>query len=388
MRNMTSQHDYYELLGVKRNASSEEIKKAYRRLAVRYHPDKNPGDATAEERFKEVSEAYEVLSNPRKKEMYDRFGHAGLKGGGGGFGGFHVDLEEALRTFMGAFGGGGSIFEDFFGFGGGREQRSRGADLRYDLEITLEEAAMGCKREISFAKLDVCDTCKGRGARSESAHTSCDTCGGHGVIERRVPGFFGMSIARQMCPACDGTGQVIKEPCPRCRGEGRLRRKATVAVNVPAGIETGFRLKLTGAGEAGKRSAHAGDLYVVIHVREHDIFQRHGDDVLCEVPISFAVAALGGQIDAPTIFGKERVKIPAGTQTGRTFRLRGKGMPNIRGMGRGDQYVRVIVETPTKLTEDQKELLGNFARLAGEKTHPLSSSFLKKAKRFFAGTTD
>ncbi|HOE26620.1 MAG: molecular chaperone DnaJ [Candidatus Aureabacteria bacterium] len=381
-----AKRDYYEVLGVARNAAAEEIKKAYRKLAVKHHPDKNPGDKTAEERFKEVSVAYEVLSDPEKRERYDRFGHAGLRGGPGGFGGFNgIDLEEALRTFMGAFGGGGSIFDNFFGFGGPRRGPARGDDLRHDLEITLEEAASGCTRDFSFPRLDFCGDCRGSGARAGTSRGPCVACGGHGVIEERVSGFFGMQIRRSPCPRCRGEGTTASDPCPRCRGEGRVRRRKKMSVKVPPGIETGSRLKIAGEGEAGAHGARAGDLYIVVHVKEHEIFQRHGDDILCEVPLGFVTAALGGTVDVPTLEGRVRLEVPEGTQTGKTFRLKGKGMPNVNGAGRGDQYVRVMLETPVGMTDEQKALLAKFAELGGERVHPISSSFIERAKKFFTG---
>jgi len=381
---MAAKRDYYEVLGVGRDASAEEIKKAYRRLAIRYHPDKNPGDKDAEERFKEVSEAYEVLSDREKRERYDRFGHAGLRGGPGGFAGFGVDLEEALRTFMGAFGG-GSIFDDFFGFTERRAGAEQGVDLRYDIEITLEDAAAGVAREISFRGLDFCPDCKGSGARGGKARAACPGCGGSGFVERRVQGFFGWSVRRYGCPQCEGTGGVIKDPCPRCRGEGRIKRRKKISVKIPPGIENGSRLKIAGEGEAGRHGAPPGNLYIVVHVREHDIFQRHGDDLLCEMPLSFVTAALGGAIDVPTLGGKVSLSIPAGTQTGKTFKLRGRGMPNVNGLGRGDLYVRVNLETPVGLTAEQQDLLRRFAQLSGETSHPQTSSFFEKAKKFFTG---
>ena len=382
---MTAKRDYYEILGVKRGASDQEIKKAYRQMALRYHPDKNPGDKSSEEHFKEVTEAYEVLSDTQKRSLYDRFGHAGLKTGVGGFGGFGVDLEEALRTFMGAFGGGGSIFENFFGFPTRRRDPERGADLRYDLEITLEEAASGCKKDISFKRLDSCSACGGSGAKEGTSRSTCPTCGGTGVMERRTQGFFGMNITRHPCPHCDGAGTIAEELCPRCRGKGMVKGKKKLAVKIPPGIEMGSRMRVSGEGEAGKHGAPSGDLYIVIHVKEHDIFQRHGDDILCELPLSFVTAALGGSVEVPTIDGKARLKIPEGTQAGKMFRLRRKGMPYIRGLGRGDQYVRVLLETPTKLSEEQKRLLRRFAELGGGRSYPLMTSFLEKAKKFFIG---
>lgn len=382
-----SKRDYYEVLGVAKNASAEEIKKAYRKLAVKYHPDKNPGDKTSEERFKEVSVSYEVLSDPEKRTRYDRFGHAGLRGEpGGGFGGFGgIDLEEALRTFMGAFGGGGSIFDDFFGVSGHRRGPAHGDDLRYDLEISLEESAAGCTREFSFPRLDFCGDCRGSGAKPGTSRTPCEVCGGHGVVEERVQGFFGWQVRRRHCPQCGGAGTTAKEACPRCHGEGRVRRRKKMSVRVPPGIETGSRLKIQGEGEAGAHGARAGDLYIVVHVKEHELFQRHGDDILCDLPLGFVTAALGGTADVPTLGGKVQLTIPAGTQTGKTFRLKGRGMPNVNGAGHGDQYVRVALETPVGLTEEQRQLLVRFAELGGGRVNPMSSSFIERAKKFFTG---
>jgi molecular chaperone DnaJ len=261
----------------------------------------------------------------------------------------------------------------------------QGVDLRYDLEITLEEAAAGSTRELSFPRLDFCPDCGGSGARDGKARAPCAACGGSGFVERRVQGFFGWNVRRYGCAQCEGTGSIIKEPCSRCRGEGRVRRKKKISVKIPAGIENGSRLKIAGEGEAGRHGAPAGSLYIVIHLKEHEIFQRHGDDILCEMPLSFVTAALGGAIDAPTLGGKVSLSIPAGTQTGKTFKLRGKGMPNVNGMGRGDLYVRVNLETPVGLTGEQQELLRRFAALGGEMSHPQSSSFFEKAKKFFTG---
>jgi len=276
-------------------------------------------------------------------------------------------------------------FDDFFGFTHRRSGPERGADLRYDLEITLEEAASGCAKEISFPALGTCPECGGSGAKSGTSRVACEACGGNGYVERRVQGFFGWSIHRQACPHCNGAGTTVKDPCPRCRGSGRMKRKKKISVKIPPGIETGSRLKISGEGEAGEHGASAGALYIVLHVTEHEIFQRHGDDIICEVPISFVTATLGGAIDIPTLGAKISLTIPAGTQSGKTFRIRGKGMPNIDGLGRGDQYIKVFVETPVGLTEEQKQLLRKFAELSGEKSYPMSSSFFAKAKEFFTG---
>jgi molecular chaperone DnaJ len=384
-----TKRDYYEVLTVSRDASEDEIRKTYRKLALKYHPDKNPGNKEAEEKFKELGEAYEALSDPQKRAAYDRFGHAAFAPGGGagaGAAGFH-DPFEIFREVFGGGGGGGGIFDDFidqaFG-GGGRRSRGgaqRGNDLRYDLEISLEEAARGFEKEISFTKLDTCSECDGRGAAKGAKAETCPTCHGHGQVAHSR-GFFTVAST---CPRCNGTGQILNNPCKRCGGEGRVQHRTKLNVRIPAGIEDGSRLRSSGHGEAGMRSGGAGDLYVVIHVRAHDIFSRHGDDLLCEIPISFPVAALGGEIDVPTLTGMARLKIPDGTQSGALLRLRGKGMPNVHGQGHGDQHVRVIIETPARLSRAQREKLEEFGALPSDDSYPQLKSFLEKAKRFFGG---
>jgi molecular chaperone DnaJ len=382
--------DFYDILGVDRNAAEDDIKKVYRKLALQYHPDRNPGNKEAEEKFKEITEAYEILGDPDKRARYDQFGHdAFMAGAGGGFGGFgHVDLEEALRTFMGAFGGGGgggggSIFDSFFG-DSGFEERGRGgsiagSDIRYDMELEFEEAAFGCGKEVEIPKLSTCSACAGEGAEPGTKRVTCKSCGGHGQV-RSNAGFI--SILRT-CGKCGGIGSVIENPCKKCRGEGRIHQKKKISVKVPAGVETGSRLRVNGAGEDGARGGHAGDLYVVIHVKAHELFERHGDDILCEMPISVSVAALGGEVEVPTLEGKAALKIPEGTQGGKIFKLKNKGIANLRGYGRGDQLVRVIVETPMHLSGEQKELLRKFAEISGERHHPIAQSFLEKAKKWF-----
>ncbi|HRZ86916.1 MAG TPA: molecular chaperone DnaJ [bacterium] len=381
--------DFYDVLGVSRSASEDDIKKAYRKLALQYHPDRNPGNKESEEKFKEITEAYEVIGDPDKRARYDQFGHDAFMGGagggfGGGFGG--VDLEEALRTFMGAFGGGGGggggIFDSFFG--GGFDDRGRGgavpgSDIRYDLEIEFEEAAFGGAREIEIPKLCECSSCGGEGAEPGTKRVTCKSCGGRGQVSSSA-GFI--NILRT-CGKCGGIGSVIQNPCKKCRGEGRIHLKKKISVKVPAGVETGSRLRITGAGEDGARGGHAGDLYVVIHVKAHELFERHGDDILCEMPVSFATAALGGSVDVPTLEGMTALKIPEGTQSGKIFRLKSKGIANIKGYGRGDQLVRVALETPMNLSAEQKQLLAKFAELSGEKHHPICRSFLEKAKKWF-----
>lgn len=384
-----TKRDYYEVLGVERKVSEEEIKKAYRKLALKYHPDKNPGDKEAEEKFKELGEAYEVLSDPQKRAAYDRFGHAAFApgaGAGGQYpgGGFH-DPFEIFREVFGGAGGGilDDIFEQAFG-GGGRHARSgaqRGNDLRYDLEIDLEGAAGGAEREITFTKLDTCSECNGRGAAEGGRAETCPTCRGQGQVAHSR-GFFTVAST---CPRCNGSGQILTNPCKHCGGEGRAQHRTKIKVRIPAGIENGSRLRSSGNGEAGMRGGLSGDLYVVVHVRDHDIFSRHGDDLLCEVPISFPTAALGGEIEVPTLHGAARLKIPAGTQSGTLFRLRGKGMPNVHGHGHGDQHVRVMVEVPARLSRAQREKLDEFATLADEDSYPQLKSFLERARRFFGG---
>lgn len=387
-----AKRDYYEVLGVNRNASEDDIKKAYRKLALKYHPDRNPGDHTAEEKFKELGEAYECLSNPQKRSLYDQYGHeafAGARGGGGFGGGFHDPFEIFREVFGGA---GGSIFEEFFGGGdihGGRGRRGgpqRGSDLRYEMEITFEEAVFGTEKEIKISKLDNCGGCDGTGAAPGSGLKECSACGGRGqIVSSR--GFFTMA---QTCPRCHGAGRIVEKPCPKCRGEGRLEKQSTIKVRIPAGVDTGSRLRSAGNGESGMRGGPPGDLYIVLHVRQHELFLRQGDDVLCEVPISFVTATLGGEVEVPTLDANAKrirtasLKIPAGTQSGSVFRLKGKGVPNVQGYGRGDQQVRVMVEVPTRLNSAQKKKLQEFAELCGEDTNPMSKSFFDKLKNLFS----
>jgi molecular chaperone DnaJ len=373
-----AKRDYYEILGVEKGAGEEEIKKAYRKMAVKYHPDKNPGDKAAEESFKEVGEAYEVLSDPQKRAAYDQYGHAAFDRRSAGFGragGFHDPYEIFREVF-----GGGSIFDDLFGAGrSDPTQPQRGDDLRYDLELTFEEAAHGAEKEISLTKPERCDVCQGSGAAAGSRARPCPTCRGRGQI-LTSRGIF--SIA-QTCPQCQGAGQTIDRPCPNCRGNGRREKTSKITLRIPAGVDTGSRLRSAGNGEAGWRGGPSGDLYVVLHVRPHEIFQRDGDDLLCEVPVSFVQAALGSEIDVPTLDGKLPLKIPAGTQPGTAFRLKGKGLKNIQGYGHGDLHVRVTVEIPTHLSTAQRAKLQEFAELCNGQESPLSRSFLDKAKKFF-----
>ena len=374
-----AKRDYYEVLGVSRDADAEEIRKTYRKLAVKYHPDKNPGDHTAEERFKELGEAYEALSDPQKRAAYDQYGHAAFdprqRSRGFGAGGFH----DPLDIFREVFGGGsGSIFETIFG-GGGSSGPQRGDDLRFDLEITLEEAAIGCEKEISVSKLDRCETCSGAGAEKGSGAKTCPTCGGRGQV-MMSRGIF--SIA-QTCPHCKGQGRILEKPCKSCHGEGRREHASKIKLKIPPGVDAGTRLRSSGNGEAGFRGGSAGDLYVILHVKAHEIFQRDGDDLHCEVPVSFIQAALGAEIEVPTLEGKAVIKIPAGTQPGSVFRVKGKGVKNLQGYGHGDLHARVQVEVPTRLNHEQKAKLQEFAALCDGQEAPLAKSFFEKAKKFF-----
>jgi len=381
--------DYYELLGVAKTASADELKKAYRKMAMKYHPDRNPGNKEAEENFKKVSEAYEVLSDDQKRAAYDRYGHAAFQMGGaggprgpaGGGGGFHDPFDIFREVFGGA---GGGIFEEFFGGGqggggGGPGGQQRGQDLRYDMEISLEEAANGVEKEVSFRKPVECGECKGSGAEPGSKATRCPTCGGSGQVTTSR-GFF---TFRQTCPTCEGAGTRVDRPCRSCGGAGRVNATTKIKVRVPPGVETGSKLRSAGNGEAGAHGGQAGDLYIVIHVADHDVFERQGDDLFVEIPIKFTLAALGGTIHVPTLSGKASLKIQPGTQSGTTYRLRGKGMPNLRGGYQGDQLVRVHVEVPTSMSSEQRKKLEEFAILSGDADEPVGKSFFEKAKRFF-----
>lgn len=366
------QQDYYELLGVSQSADENEIKKAYRKLAMKYHPDRNANDKEAEEKFKEIQKAYAVLSDPQKRSAYDQFGHAGVDGGGHGFGGF---------------GGFGEVFEDIFEniFSGGRSRHSRGqrgADLQYNLQLTLEEAAQGKQIEITVPRHVACESCNGSGAKKGSNPKKCDTCDGIGQV-RIQQGFFSI---QQTCPSCHGEGKIITDPCNDCHGQGRVRESKKLTVKIPAGVDNGDRVRLSGEGEAGIHGGGAGDLYVQISVQQHTIFERHESDLHCEVPISFVTAALGGAIEVPTLEGRVTLKIPAETQTGKVFRLRSKGLKSVRGHGIGDLLCRVVVETPVNLSRDQKELLTNLQESldGSRKTHsPRTSSWFDRVKKFF-----
>lgn len=371
-----SKRDYYEVLGLSKTASDEDIKRAYKKLAMKHHPDRNPDDSSAEEKFKEVKEAYEILSDAQKRSAYDQFGHAGVDSSmGGGAQGF------------GGFGGFNDIFENIFG-GGGRGGYSgprAGDDLEYRLNLTLEQAVHGAKVDIQIPRRETCDTCHGTGAAEGTSPETCTTCGGHGKV-RQQQGFF---VVERACHVCHGRGKIIKKPCPTCRGEGTVQRKKTLSVTIPAGVDDGDRIRLNGQGESGEPGAPAGDLYVRIQVQPHQIFKRNGDMLFCEMPLSFTTAALGGEIEVPTLDGKVKLKIPAGTQTGRKFKIAGKGVKSVRSGRQGDLVCQVTLETPVNLTADQETLLREFeASLYGKgATHnPKSHSWLDSVKSFFNDT--
>src|SRR3954449_2866576 len=372
----TMKRDYYETLGVEKGANPDAIKKAFRKLAMDCHPDRNPGDKSAEQKFKELNEAYDVLKDEQKRAAYDRFGHAAFEqGGGGGQHGFGADFASTFSD----------IFEDLFAGGrrGGRGGggRERGADLRYNMEITLEEAYAGKTAQVRIPTSVTCEACSGAGAKAGSKPKTCPTCGGQGKV-RQTQGFFTLE---RTCVSCQGRGQVIDNPCPSCSGSGRVTRERTLSVNVPPGVEDGTRIRLAGEGEAGVRGGGQGDLYIFLSIVSHQFFQRDGADLHCRVPISMVTAALGGGFEVPTIDGsKTRVKVPEGTQSGRRFRLQGKGMPVLRSRQTGDMYVQVVVETPQKLTKRQRELLSEFERLSSKDTHPESAGFFGKVKEFLA----
>lgn len=377
--------DYYELLGVTKTVTPEEMKKAYRKKAVQFHPDKNPGNKEAEEMFKKVSHVYEILSDPEKRAAYDRYGAAAFEGGGagprgaGGGGGFHDPFDIFREVFgqQGGGGGGGGVFEEMFG--GSRDGGRDGADLRYDLEITLEEAASGFEKEISFRKAMTCERCDGSGAEPGSKRITCPTCRGARQIRRSG----GIITFTQTCPTCAGAGTKVEKVCTECRGEGRLAKNTKLTVRIPPGVDTGSRLRSSGNGEAGMAGGTAGDLYIVLSVKEHELFERQGEDLFCEIPIKFTLATLGGTIEVPTLFGKASLKIPTATLSGTTFRLRHKGMPSLRGGNQGDQLLRVQVEVPQSLTSEQRKILEEFARVSGDAAEPTSKSFFEKAKKFF-----
>jgi len=371
-----AKRDYYDVLGVNKSSTADQIKSAYRKLAIKHHPDKNEGDKAAEEKFKEASEAYHVLSNAERKQSYDNFGHAAFENGGGGRGGFgNFDFSSHFSD----------IFEDFFGegFGGGRKSRrsnNRGSDLRYDLSITLEEAYTGKKQDIKFSTSEKCDTCKGSGSKPGHNAGSCSMCGGHGQV-RSSQGFF---TVQQTCPQCSGSGEEITNPCSSCNGQGKKQTSKRLSVTIPKGVDDGTRIRLAGKGEAGSRGAGNGDLYLFINVYSHDFFKRSDENLFFECPIAIADAALGSSIEIPTIDGgKAKIKIPSGTQSGKQLRLKGKGMPYMRGSGNGDLYVQVNTEVPVSLNKEQKELLEKFREIENEKSNPSIKKFFQKAKNFW-----
>jgi molecular chaperone DnaJ len=365
-----AKRDYYEVLGVDRSADDNALKSAFRKLAMQYHPDRN-ADHGAEEKFKEASEAYEVLCDPDKRARYDRFGHQGLEGFGGGASGFggNVNINDIF----------GEIFGDIFGGRGRQRQaRNRGSDLRYNLEISFEEAAFGAEVTVKIPRPKRCEQCEGTGSKTKQTR-QCPTCAGAGEV-RFTQGFFAVSRA---CSQCNGTGNIVADPCKSCKGSGRLESETSLQVKIPGGVDTGTRVRLAGEGEIGENGGPPGDLYVVVHVKEHPLFVREEYEVLCEVPISFTQAALGAQIDVPTLDGKVKMKIPAGTQSGKVFRLKGKGIPHLHGSARGDEHVRVTVETPTDLNDKQREILEQFAEAAGESVNPQGKSFFEQVRKLF-----
>lgn len=371
-----SKRDYYEVLGVDKNASAEEIKKAYRKMARQYHPDVNK-DANAEQKFKDVKEAYDVLSDSQKKAHYDQFGHTDPRqGGAGGFGGFS-GAED--------FGGFGDIFDMFFGGGRRRDPNapSQGADLQYNLSIAFKDAVFGKEVDIEIPRTETCGTCHGDGAKPGTKPETCSVCNGTGQQEVVQNTPFGRIVNRRVCQNCHGQGKIVKEKCPTCHGAGQVKKRKKINITIPQGIDEGAKLRVSGEGEAGVNGGPPGDLFIVIHVKPHEFFEREGDDIYCEVPVTFTQAALGDELEVPTLEGRVKLKIPAGTQTDTYFRLRNKGVPRLRGYGQGDQHVKVIVVTPTKLTDKQRELLREFGQISGEDTHEESSNFFERMKKAF-----
>lgn len=366
-----SKRDYYQVLGVSRDADETTIKKAYRKLAMKYHPDRNAGDVKSEEMFKEAKEAYEVLTDPNKRAAYDQFGHAGVEGSAAGAG---------AQGFSDAF---SDIFSDLFGGRGGRANVHRGSDLRYNLEISLEQAARGTETKIRIPTMEICDVCHGSGSKPGSSPKTCSTCNGHGQV-RMQQGFFSI---QQTCPKCHGSGKVITQPCTSCHGVGRVKQHKTLNVKIPEGVDDGDRIRISGEGEAGVNGGPPGDLYVVVHLSAHSVFRRDGDHLHCEIPISYTVAALGGEIEVPTLEGHAKIKVPAETQTGKIFRLRGKGIKGVRSHDKGDLLCHVVVETPVKLTSRQKELLEELEAISlkdGSRHSPRAKSWMDKAREFFS----
>lgn len=386
-----SKRDYYEILGLSRSATGDEIKKAYRNLALKYHPDRVTADKKkeAEEKFKEMSEAYEVLIDPNKKTTYDQYGHAGVdssfRPGGFDMGqDFHHydDLRDwgiNINDILQSFGFGGDIFGGGFEGGARRSGRSRGSDLEYRIEISFEDAAFGGNKTVAIPRYETCEVCGGSGAKPGTRKETCATCGGRGQVVT-TSGFFSMATT---CPKCGGSGEIIKYFCPSCGGKGRVKAKRTLKINIPAGVDTGSRLRLHGEGEAGHRGGSRGDLYIVIYVKDHEIFERHGSDIYCEVPISYVTAVFGGEVEVPTLEGKVMMKVPPGTQSGNVFRLKAKGIPHLQDHGKGDEMVKIQVEIPTDLTSEQKKILKEYAKVSGVNTGPLSRSFMEKMKRLF-----
>lgn len=372
-----SKRDYYEVLGLGRDASPEEIRKSYRKLARKYHPDVNKA-ADAEDKFKEVKEAYDVLSDEQKRATYDRYGHVDPNQGMGGMGGFSADM-----------GGFGDIFDMFFGGGGQRQNPNapqRGSDLQYSVTIEFEEAVFGKQLDIQIPRTETCDRCHGSGAKKGTHPENCSVCKGSGQQEFVQNTAFGRIVNRRVCSACNGQGQIIKEKCEVCHGNGRVRKQRNIQVNIPAGVDEGAQLRVSGEGEAGLRGGPPGDLYVVIRVKSHDFFHREGDDIYCEVPLTFAQAALGDEIEVPTLTGAVKLKIPAGTQTSTYFRLKGKGVPRLRGYGQGDQHVKVVVVTPTKLTDEQREALHHFSKSSSDQEQDQDNgSIFERMKKAFMG---
>ncbi len=376
-----AKRDYYEVLGINRDAGDDEIKKAYRRLAMKHHPDRNPDNPKSEEQFKEAKEAYEILSDAKKRQAYDQFGHAGVDssmgGGQGGQGGFGNFGDAFSDIFGDIFGGGGGRP------GGGRSNVYRGADLRYNLEVSLEEAARGTETRIRIPTMAECDACHGSGAKKGTEPKTCPTCGGHGQV-RMQQGFFSI---QQTCPKCHGTGRYVADPCTACHGAGRVKQHKTLSVKIPSGIDEGDRIRLSGEGEPGVNGGPPGDLYVQIHLKTHGVFQRDHDDLHCEMPVSFATAALGGEIEIPTLDGVARLKVPAETQTGKVFRLRGKGIKGVRSIGQGDLLCHVVIETPVNLTDRQRELLREFedeSQKNSDRHNPRAKGWMDRVKEFFA----
>jgi len=371
-----SKRDYYDVLGIEKNAEKNDIKRAYRKLAMKFHPDRNPNDEKAAESFREVTEAYEVLSDENKRSRYDQYGHAGVDDQMGGFGAGGFQGSHAYQDFGDLF---GNVFGDAFGFGGGGAPSNQGSDLRYNLTISLEEAAAGKEVELEIPKHEQCNTCTGSGARPGTNPVPCSTCGGHGQVQMQQ-GFFAV---RRTCPSCQGSGKTIESPCVSCGGTGRKKVKKNIKVKVPAGVYEGAQVRVTGEGEAGTQGGPSGDLFIVVKLKPHSMFERDGADLHCEMPITFPQATLGAEVDAPTLDGKVKIRIPAGTEGGRVFRLRGHGVTDVRVRQKGDLFVRVYIAVPKKLTTNQEDLLKQFAKETGDEVYPERSSFLDKAKELW-----